>query len=289
MARIAVSVLFSIVVLGIFAAPAPAVRQMRHLEPNDFEADDSRYAVFSETWGLRIVDTVQHQSTAFEYSRIPTYGENDSSCSLGDAHAGYAVLNCYTEEYGNPRPWVVNLSTLDVVTPPGSPPIGKYSQPFEYYWVGIHWVAVFDGDAEAWVFWNWRTGEFRFLDGWAKRPLRDLDTAQLLARPRGLAASEGRTRVWDRYGRLELWHRTRHVLLALCPCSGEIALSAGRVAWTHGKFLTSYRIRDGWRIRWRLPASERGYPEPLLFHTRNRLYVFNWYDESGYAARWPPA
>jgi hypothetical protein len=289
MARTAALVLLAMAVFGTSAASASAARQMRQLEPGvGFEADDSRYAVFGETWGLRIVDTVDHERTAFEYSRIPIGGGSD--CSLGDAHAGFAVVNCYDpENYGNPRPWVVDLSTLDVVTPPGSPPLGKYSQPFEYYWVGIHWVAVFDGDAEAWVFWNWRTGVFKFVAGWTRRAPRDLDTPELLKRPPDLAAWEGRTGVWERQGRLELWHRDRHVLLALCPCSGDVALGGGRVAWTRGKFLTSYRIRDGRRIRWRIRGSADGYPEPRLLHTRNRLYVFNWYDVTGYATRWPPA
>lgn len=292
MVRLGAVALVIAAALATLAPGAAAARQLRGIGLDKFRfADGSRYALFPEDWGLRIVDTVDGGRSAFDYTRI-TGTEDPYGCDPGGAHHGLVVVNCRGSEWDADRPWVVDLTTFEAVTPPGDTPRGGWSQPLLFGWVGTHWIASNDSGTRIdglWVFWNWHTGEQVSESTVHERVTRDLDTPELAVRSPDLAARNGRRSVWERHGHLTLRARGQRTRLGACPCSATVALSGGRVAWISGRVLQSYRIRDGSRIRWQIPGEPSDCEKRILRYTRNRLYVTDFCEGDFYVTRWPSA
>jgi hypothetical protein len=288
MLRIGAAVLLMAAVIAAVVPGVGTARELRRVGEDEFRVGDgSRYALSPEEWGLEIVDTIDGTRSAFEYTRI-TGNENPGSCYLGEnPHDGLAVVNCFDPEIGD-RPWVVDLTTFEAVTPPGNPPLGGWSNPLHYDWVGAHWVVSDESrDDKTWSFWNWHTGEIVFVAAQQERLPRDPDTAEPAVRSPELAARKGQRFVWERNGRLTLRDPERRVRLGTCPCSATVALSGGRVAWISGRLLQSYRIRNGSRVEWRIPGERSDCESRRLSYTRNRLYVADFCEGGLYVAKWP--
>jgi hypothetical protein len=290
MLRVGAALVLIAVALAALAPGDALARQLRRIGSIEEEtrlADGSRYTLSAEDWGLRIVDTVNGRRTAFDYTQI-TGTEYPYSCYPGEADHGLVVVNCPDPKRYGDSPWVVDLASREAVTPPGERPLGDYSQTLDFGWVGTYWIVSDESrTGDGWTFWNWRTGAVAYASASQERVPRDLDTPKLAVRPPELAARNGQRSVWERNGRLTLRDPERRVRLGACPCSATVALSGGRVAWISGRLLESYRIRNGSRIRWRIPGEGSDCESRRLSYTRNRLYVKDFCEGGLYVAKWP--